>query len=66
MVSFCYFYVCFIQKTFNFFVSLFKDLLEPTFPSFLIILDMLYDEVFGCSIVTGFISTIFGLSKVFV
>ena len=41
-----------------------KGLLEPTFAAFLIVLDNLC-EVFGCSVITDFTSTMFGFSKVF-
>ena len=58
MFSFCCFYI------FTFFVSLYKELLEPTVLACLIVLDNLC-EVFGCSVITDFISTMFGFSKVF-
>ena len=45
----------------RFFVSLYKELLEATFSACLIVLDNLY-EIFPCSIITDFISTV---SKVF-
>ena len=48
-------------------MSLYKELLEPTwetFSVFLIVLDNLC-EFFGCSKITDFISTIFGFLKVF-
>ena len=45
----------------GFFVSLYKELLESTFWLFLIVLDNLF-EVFGCSVITGFIPT---MSKAF-
>ena len=46
------------------FVSLYKELLEPTFSACPIALDNLC-EVFGCSVITDFVSTMLGLSKVF-
>ena len=67
MCSF-YFYIFFVQKFFTFFISLYKEVLEPTWETFaacLIVLDNLW-EVFGCSIINDFISTMFGFSKVFV
>ena len=64
MFSFCYFYVFFIQNIFNFFASLYKEILETDFSPFPIVLDNLF-EVFGCSVITDFVSTIFGFSKVF-
>ena len=50
----------FVQKIFTFFVSLDKELLEPTWETFSVcpvVLDNLC-EVFGCSIITDFLSTI--------
>ena len=49
---------------FTFFVSLYKELLEPTFSVCLIVLDNLY-EVLGSSVITDFISTMFRFSKAF-
>ena len=54
-------------KNFDFFVSLYKEILEPTWETFsvcLIVLDNLC-EVFGCSVITDFTSTMFGFSKAF-
>ena len=42
------------------FVSLYKELLEPTFSACPIALDNLC-EVFGCSVITDFVSTMLGL-----
>ena len=63
-------YFC-IQIVLTFFVSQYKGLLEllpeptrETFSVCIIALDNL-QEVFGCSIVTHFMSTMFGISKVF-
>ena len=56
-----------IQKIFPFFVSLYKELLEPTWEIFsacLIVLNNLC-EVFECSVITDFISTMFGFLKDF-
>ena len=64
MFSFCYFYVSFIRNIFTFFASLYKELLETDFSPFPIVFDNLF-EVFGCSVITDFVSTIFGFSKVF-
>ena len=61
---FCYFFGFFVQKISHFFVSLYKELLEPTFLPFFIVLDNLC-EVFRCSAITDFISVMFGFSKVF-
>ena len=57
MCSFCCFYIFFV-KNFNFFVSLYKELLEPTFTACLIVLDNL-SECFGCFVIIDFISTMF-------
>ena len=54
----------FLFRIFHFFVSLYKELLEPTFSVSLIVLDNLC-KVFGCSGITDFISIIFGFSNVF-
>ena len=43
----------------RFVVSLYKKLLEPTFSTCFIALDNLCED-FGCSIITDFISTMFG------
>ena len=52
-------------KTFSLlFVSLYKELLEPTFLAFLIVLYNLCG-IFKCSVITDFISTGFGFSQVF-
>ena len=48
----------------GFTVSLYKELLEPTFPPFPIVLDNLH-EVFGCYVITDFIPTMFAFLKVF-
>ena len=56
MFWFCYFYIFS-----HFFVLLYKEFLEPTFSAFPIVLDNL-SEVFGCTVITDFIST---RSKVF-
>ena len=63
MSLFCYFYIFFIQKVFTFFVSLYKELLEPTFSACLIALDN-FCEVFGCSVIAVFISTMSRVWKV--
>ena len=47
-----------------FFISLHKELSEPTFSACLIVLDNLY-EVFGCSVIINSISTMFDFSKSF-
>ena len=54
------------RVNFPFFVALYKEQLEPTWETFfsLIVLNNLW-EVFGCSVITHFISTMFELSKVF-
>ena len=49
----------FFVKNFNFFVSLYKELLEPTFTACLIVLDNL-SECFGCFVIIDFISTMLG------
>ena len=49
---------------FTFFVSLYKELLVPTFWACLIVLDDLCED-FGCSVITDSIPTIFGFSEVF-
>ena len=55
----------FSSKKFSpFFVSLYKELLEPTSSACLIVLDDLC-EYFGCSVTIDFISTKFGFSNVF-
>ena len=65
MCSFCYFtFLYFSSEIFTFFVSLYKELLEPTFSACLIVLDNLY-EAFGCTVMTDFTSAMFGFSKVF-
>ena len=49
----------FVQNFFTFFVSLYKEVLEPTWETFLaclIVLDNL-SEVYGCSVIIDFIST---------
>ena len=46
-------------KIFTFLVSIYKELLEPTFSDSLIVLNNL-GGVFGCSVITEFISLIFG------
>ena len=61
MFSLCYFYIFFCSNKFHFFVSLYEELLESTFSPFLIVLHNLCN-VFGCSVITDFISTV---SKVF-
>ena len=60
MGSFCCFYMFYVWKIFNCFVSLYKELSEPTFSA----LDNLC-EAFACSVAIDFISTMFGFSKVF-
>ena len=64
MFSFYYFYVSFIRNIFTFFASLYKELLETDFSPFPTVFDNLF-EVFGYSVITDFVSTIFGFSKVF-
>ena len=65
MFSFYYFTFFFRLKNFHvFFVSLYKELLEPTFSACVIVFDNLC-EVFGYSVTTDFISTGFEFSKVF-
>ena len=54
----------FYLKNFHFFVSIYEDLLEPTFLTCLIVLGNLC-EVVGCSVIIDFISTMFGFLKVF-
>ena len=58
----------FRSKHFHFFfVSIYKELLEPTWETFsvsLIVWNILC-EVFGCSIIADLVGTIFGFSKVF-
>ena len=54
----------FFKKFSLIFVSLYKELLEPTFSACLIVLHNLC-EAFGCSVVTDFISTMFEYTKVF-
>ena len=49
-----------LLKKLTFFVSLYKELLEPTF----LVLDNLR-EVCRCLVITDFISTMFGFSNVF-
>ena len=65
MLSFCYFYIFIHKEKIIFSVSLYKELLEPTlslFPYF--VLDNLW-KIFQCSVITDFISTMFGFSKGF-
>ena len=65
--AFAYFFIFTFPSFKNFshfFVSLYKELLEPTFSAHLIILDNLCG-VSGCSVMTCFISTMLGFSKVF-
>ena len=59
MDLFCCFYIFFSQNIFTLFVSPYKELLEPTF---LVLYNLC--EVFGCSITTGFTSTVFWFSRV--
>ena len=66
MVSFVRF-TFFRLQIFTFFVSIYKELLEPTFSGCLTVLDNLC-EAFGCSVIIDlidFISTNFGFSKSF-
>ena len=62
MFLFCYFYIFSFKKFSLFFVLLYKELSEPTFSSFPMVLDNL-SELFKCSVITDFISTMFGFSK---
>ena len=73
MTSFRHFYIFFHPKTFSLvFVALYKGLSKfltalltwETFSDCLIALDNSC-KVFGCSILTDFMSTIFGFSKAF-
>ena len=59
----CYFYITLLKKC-DLFVSLYKELLEPSFSARFIVLDNLFG-VFGCSVIIDFISAMFGFSKVF-
>ena len=63
MVSFVRF-TFFRLQIFTFSVSIYKELLEPTFSGCHTVLDNLC-EAFGCSVIIDFISTIFGFSKSF-
>ena len=56
MIVFCYFYI------FHNFCKLYKELLELTFLACLLTSDNLC-EVLGCSVITDFISTMFGFQK---
>ena len=51
-------------EKFPFLVSLYKELLELTFSAWLIVLQNLC-KVFGCSVTTDFVSTMFRFFKVF-
>ena len=54
----------FVLKIFHFFVSLYKELLEPSSSASAIVVDNLC-EPFGCSVITYFVSTMFGSPKNF-
>ena len=62
--SFCYFSIFFLFKYFHFFVLLYKELLEPTFSAYLIVIDNFY-EVFGFSAIIDFVFTVFWVFKGF-
>ena len=72
MRLFHYFCIFSIQKTFTFFILPYKELSEflpapltwETFSACLIVLDNLC-EVFGCTVITDFMSAMSGFSKVF-
>ena len=53
----------FLFKKFSLFLSLYKELLKPSFSVFSIVFDD-FCEVFGYSVITDFISTMFGFLKV--
>ena len=64
---FLFYFSIFLFKNFSFFtffVSLYKQLLEPSFSACLIALDNLCKD-FGYSVITDFISTMFEFSKAF-
>ena len=57
----------FRTKNVHFFVSLYKELLEPTQETFLVCLIVLdhLSEVFGCTVIVDFISAMFRFPKFF-